>query len=241
MQRPQFIPHWIVPRVLRSSGTLRTTATLVSHLLRDYGWLRSIREGKSVDASGKPIPWFTYPAIDYIRQLDLSEKTIFEWGSGFSTLFWSARAKYVISVETDPLWYSILKPRLTSNCELVLVGPGVEQYASLINNRNKFDVIIVDGIGESRAACSKAAIPNLRPGGLIILDNSDLWLTSSQILRDSGLIQVDFTGFAPLNVHCHTTSLYFSRDFNFSPLGGHQPHKSSAQPAEPWCESTYET
>ena len=71
-----------------------------------------------VDAAGKPIPWFTYPAIDYIRQLDLSEKTIFEWGAGFSTLFWSSRAKSVISVETDPLWYSFLSrssPRTVSS------------------------------------------------------------------------------------------------------------------------------
>ena len=73
-----------------------------------------------------PIPWFTYPAIDYIRQLDLSEKTIFEWGAGFSTLFWSSRAKSVISVETDPLWYSLLKPQLASNCELILATREVE-------------------------------------------------------------------------------------------------------------------
>jgi hypothetical protein len=184
-----------------------------------------------------PIPWFTYPAIDYIRQLDLSGKTIFEWGAGFSTLFWSSRAKSVISVETDPLWYSILKPQLASNCELILAAREVEQYSSLIHNKNEFDVIIIDGTGESRAACSRAAIPNLRRGGLIILDNSDLWLTSSQILRDSGLIQVDFTGFAPMSDNCHTTSVYFSRDFNFVPLRGYQPHKSIAQPAEPWPDA----
>jgi hypothetical protein len=187
-----------------------------------------------VDAAGLPLPWFTYPAIDYIRQLDLSEKAIFEWGAGFSTLFWSYRAKSVISVETDPIWYSSLKPQLPSNCELILATREVENYSSLIQDKNGFDLIIIDGTGESRAACSRAAIANLRQGGMIILDNSDLWLTSSQILRDSGLIQVDFTGFAPMNSHCHTTSIYFSRDFNFVPLQGYQPHKSIGQPAEPW-------
>jgi hypothetical protein len=237
MRRPWYIPGWMIPRVLRSSSRLRATATVVSHLLQDYGWLRSVREGKVVDATGMPIPWFTYPAIDYIRQLDLSGKTIFEWGAGYSTLFWSSRAKSVISVETDPLWYSLLKPQLASNCELILATREVEQYSSLIQNKNGFDVIVIDGTGESRAACSRIAITNLRPGGLIILDNSDLWLTSSQILRDSGLIQVDFTGFAPMSAHCHTTSVYFSRDFNFVPLRRHQPHKSIAQPADPWLDA----
>jgi hypothetical protein len=234
IRRPRCIPHWMIPRALRSSSSIHATAIVVSHLLQDFGWLRSMRERKVIDAAGMPIPWFTYPAIDYIRQLDLSEKTIFEWGSGFSTLFWASRAKSVISVETDPLWHSLLKPQLASNCELILTTPEVEQYSSLIHNKNQFDVIIIDGTGDSRAACSRAAIPNLRRGGLIILDNSDLWLTSSQILRDGGLIQVDFTGFAPMSAHCHTTSIYFSRDFNFVPLRGYQPHKSIAQPSEPW-------
>ena len=234
MRRPRYIPHWIIPRTLRSGGSVHATATVISHLLQDYGWLRSVRERKVIDADGMPIPWFTYPAIDYIRQLDFSEKTIFEWGAGFSTLFWSSRAKCVISVETDPLWHSLLKPQLGPNCELILATREVKQYSCLIHNKNQFDVIIIDGIGESREACSRTAIPNLRRGGLIILDNSDLWLASAQILRDSGLIQVDFTGFSPMGAHCSTTSIYFSRDFNFVPLGGYQPHKSFAQPAEPW-------
>lgn|SRR5262249_13917201 len=234
MRRPRHIANWMVPRVFRSGSRLRATAAVVSHLLQDYGWLRSLREAKAVDAAGTPIPWFTYPAIDYIRQLDLSEKTIFEWGAGFSTLFWSSRAKSVTSIETDPFWYSFLKPQLGSNCELILATDEVRQYSSLIYNKNEFDVIVIDGTGESRKACCAAALRNLRPGGLIILDNSDLLLASSQILRDGGLIQVDFTGFAPMCTHCHTTSIYFSRDFNFTPLRGYQPHKSNAQPSELW-------
>jgi hypothetical protein len=141
----------------------------------------------------------------------------------------------VTSIETDPQWYSLLKPQLGSNCELILSTRDVKPYSSLIYDKNKFDVIIIDGTGESRVSCSKAAIANLRPGGLIVLDNSDLLLKSSQVLRDSGLIQVDFTGFAPMSAHCHTTSVFFSRDFNFVPLGGYQPHKSVAQPAKPWA------
>jgi hypothetical protein len=231
------IPGWMRPSALRSGSVPRSSASIISHLLMDYGWLRSLRERKCVDASGMPIPWFTYPATDYIRQLDLSEKTVFEWGAGFSTIFWSSRAKMVIAVETDPEWYSSLKPLLATNCELILSTCDVEQYSAIIHNRNEFDVIVVDGIGEGRAACCRAAISHLRRGGLIILDNSDLWLTSSQILRDSGLIEVDFTGFSPLNTHCSTTSLYFSRDFNFIPLRGYQPHKSVAQPAEPWPDA----
>ena len=151
-------PALVIPRVLRSGSLPRTVTTAVSHLLQDYGWFRSVREGKVIDAAGMPIPWFTYPAIDYVRQLDLSEKAIFEWGAGFSTLFWSSRAKTVTSIETDPLWYSLLKPQLGSNCELILSTRDVKQYSSLIYDKNEFDVIIIDGTGESRVSCSRAAI-----------------------------------------------------------------------------------
>ena len=34
-----------------SQWQLRTIAAVVSHLFLDYGWLRSVREGKGVDAA----------------------------------------------------------------------------------------------------------------------------------------------------------------------------------------------
>src|SRR5262245_31531933 len=69
-----------------------------------YGHLKSVRAGRSVDAAGRPIPWYTYPAIEYLRQLDLSEKTVFEYGSGNSTLFWAECAARVVTVEDDERW-----------------------------------------------------------------------------------------------------------------------------------------
>src|SRR5688572_10403591 len=55
----------------------------------------------SSGCSGQPIPWYTYPAIEFIRQLDFSQSTVFEYGSGNSTMFWAASAARVISVEED--------------------------------------------------------------------------------------------------------------------------------------------
>src|SRR5262245_48668699 len=49
MRRPQYIPPWMIPQALRSGSRLRTSATVVSHLLQDYSWLRSLLEGKGLD------------------------------------------------------------------------------------------------------------------------------------------------------------------------------------------------
>ena len=35
-----------------------------------YGHLRTIARNECVDAEGRPIPWYTYPALEFIRQLD---------------------------------------------------------------------------------------------------------------------------------------------------------------------------
>ena len=49
------------------------------------GMYRSARIGESVDCHGNPQPWYTYPAIEYLKGRDLSGKDVFEFGSGYST------------------------------------------------------------------------------------------------------------------------------------------------------------
>jgi hypothetical protein len=232
--RPRFITSFLVPKALRAGGVARSTVQIVSHILNDYGWLRSMKHGRSVDAQGEPIPWFTYPANDFIKQLDLSDLSVFEYGSGYSTLFWAKRCKNIVSIEFDKGWFQELSSLAPSNAELIFSPRDVETYVNQIAHRGMFDVIVIDGTGESRLPCCRIAPNHLAKRGLIILDNSDLWPESAAALRGAGLIQADFTGLAPLSSHWHTTSVFFSRQYDIQPLNGRQPHKSAAQPAQPW-------
>ena len=83
----------------------------------------------------------------------------------------------------------------------------------------KYDVIVVDG--KRRAECAANAVKVLAAGGLVILDDSDRINTSLEYfnavkyLREANLLQVDFYGFCPMNNYTKTTSLFFSRDFDF--------------------------
>jgi len=43
------------------------------------------------------------------------------------------------------------------------------------------------------------------------------------MLREHNLIQVDFSGFGPCNNYTWTTSLFFSRNFNFKTSCFNQP------------------
>ena len=71
---------------------------------KDFAIERTIDEKVCVDRDGNPLPWYTYPAIEYLSQFDYGEKTIFEFGCGYSSLFWAERAAKVISIEDNPEW-----------------------------------------------------------------------------------------------------------------------------------------
>src|SRR5438270_13891504 len=65
-----------------------------------YGQMKSMRKLLSVDQNGDPVPWFTYPAIEHLKQLDFTGKRILEYGSGYSTLLCAHRPADVIALET---------------------------------------------------------------------------------------------------------------------------------------------
>jgi hypothetical protein len=178
-----------------------------------------------LDGRRNPQPWYTYPALEYLKQLDFSDKVVFEYGCGHSTLFWARRAARVVSVEHNPAWYDRVRPLLPETCELLLEQES-DSYAKTAGRfSQRFDVIVIDGLvtGRTRLKCARAAVLALRPGGMIILDNSNWLPESSRYLRESGLLEVDMTGFAPINAYTCTTSFYFHRAFDFQPLEDRQP------------------
>jgi hypothetical protein len=205
---------------------LRSTAKVTGILWRGQGYLRSVANQRCVDASGAPLPWYTYPAIEFLRQLDFSTKSVFEYGSGYSTLFWGGRARDVVSVEHSVEWFDIVKQQLPPNCRL-MIEPDPAAYVRAIELTDKtYDVVVVDGLvpKRARAQCAVLALRHLAPGGMIVLDNSDYLPGSTALLRLAGLIEVDLSGLGPCNEYAWTTSLFLTRDYAFQPVGGRQPH-----------------
>ena len=203
-------------------GPLRTLGAfqLLQILEKGQGHATSRRTQTCVDAAGQPIPWFTYPAIEYLRQFDLRDRRVFEWGSGNSSLFLAQRTKEVRSIEHDRAWAERATEKL-SNLRVEWVPP--DAYAEAIDRDDSiYDLIVVDAV--ERPRCAAAALKHLAPGGLVILDNADWFPNSAKTLREAGLLQVDMHGFGPINDYTWTTSFFFSRDCHLEPLGGLQPH-----------------
>ncbi|MVM38059.1 SAM-dependent methyltransferase [Spirosoma sp. HMF3257] len=190
-------------------------------LSRKYGHYKSASLWQSINKDGQPIPWYSYPMIEYIQQLDCSQKTVFEYGSGNSTLFWASRSKHVVAIEDDPTWYAQIKPKLPANVTYLLVDNKEAYVQAIMQFETPFDVIIVDG--SHRYDCTHKARPQLSATGFMILDNSDWFIESAAFLRSTDLIEVDMAGFNPINGYATTTSIFLTRQVSLAPAGDKQP------------------
>lgn len=123
-------------------------------------------------------PYFIHEAILKLEELIEPGWTVFEWGSGSSTLWLGADmlVKSAVSLEHDREWYEKTRAELeryvVDNVELILaeLGGPYETYISRYP-MECFDLVLVDG--RNRATCLCNAIPHLAPGGLLVLDDSD--------------------------------------------------------------------
>jgi len=181
----------------------------------EYGHSLSIKTGKPVNKEGQPLPWFTYSSINFLSSLDLSDKDVLEWGSGNSSLFLAERVKSIVSIESDQTWFEEVSKKKFSNQEILFAS--LDEYEFKPEKIDKkFDVVIVDG--EKRYECAKEIHKYLKDDGIVILDNSDWYKNSAKIIRDLGLIQTDFSGFGPINNYTWTTSVFFTRKYDFKPI-----------------------
>jgi len=187
-------------------------------LFNDKGLLNSIINELPLDGKGIPIPWYTYPIIDYLNQLDFSQCSALEFGSGYSTLFWSNVAHKVFCVERSKSWYfKILKEIDSDNIEILLIEDSTKYVEFLKSiSKQKFDVVIIDGRDRFRTATY--AHYALKSGGVLIFDNSDWYPASCTFLRDKKYTQVDFCGFGPINNYTWCTSIFFKESIKI-------PHK----------------
>ncbi|MEX2564720.1 MAG: hypothetical protein WD431_02105 [Cyclobacteriaceae bacterium] len=140
------------------------------------------------------VPWITFEGIDYLINLIKPDMKVFEFGSGGSTKFFVSRVKEIHSVEHDKIWFNLVKKETGGFHNLKLnLKKGEEKpfkgekfvsdedddpldygnYANMVLDFDDqyFDLIFIDG--KARKACIKNAIPKLKNGGYLILDNSN--------------------------------------------------------------------
>jgi predicted O-methyltransferase YrrM len=125
----------------------------------------------------RPVPWLTEGAIEFLESY-LKEKPnakILEFGSGASTVWLAAKCGLLISVDHSQKWHEIVKNEIhhsgkNKHVKLLLRE---RPYFTLANKFQDeyFDLVLIDG--RDRVGCIQASIPKLKPGGILLLDNSE--------------------------------------------------------------------
>lgn len=179
--------------------------------LASIGWFKAFDSHQAVDAQGRPLPWVTYSFIDFIKTRLNKDLTIFEYGSGNSTLFYADRVKKVVSVEHDEAWYQHIVQEKAPNSEMIFTnlekGGEYSQKAGLLGE--KFDVIIVDG--RDRVNCCKFSINALSEHGVLVLDDSEreIYDEARFFLKKQGFKELPFTGISPGLFYNKATSVFY--------------------------------
>jgi len=213
----KFLPPYLW-NPIRSAGTAVIGPSLFAYRT---GYWRSAFKRAAVSRKNQPLPWYTYPAIDFLKYRNYEGKSVLEFGGGQSTLWWAERADKVVTFEGDQQWFLQLKGKIPQNVELSYVSmesreKNIEGVRNLmLESQGKYDVIVIDGL--YRCDMIKFATACLKDDGIIICDDSE-GFGFYEGFKDSGLSRVDFFGNAPGVVLPHCTSIYYnSASFVFKP------------------------
>jgi len=143
-------------------------------------------------------PWITFRAERFLRKILRKDMMVFEYGSGSSTMYFARRVAQVFSTEHHPGWYEhirqILDEHSVNNVDYRLIEPDTpdgnqrtgylsrhhlyknkrfERYVKNIDAfpDGYFDLVMIDG--RARTECIAHAKNKIKPGGYLVVDNSE--------------------------------------------------------------------
>lgn len=197
------------PKVLSALISLRAWGYLL-----DMGWFNSFKSSKPIDKKGNPIPWFSYPAVEFLSERISKEMKVFEFGSGNSTLFFSKRVNQVVSAEHSKDWYDKISKQTPQNSKIIYTkAEHPNEYLDALKMCNqKFDIIIVDGI--YRNECLAESISYLSDGGVIILDDSERleYSAGTDKIIKQNFKRLDFWGISAGYLYRKSTSIFYKEE-----------------------------
>ncbi len=152
-------------------------------------------------------PWLTPRAVAYLEQSLQSDFSGLEYGSGRSTAWFARHVRHLTSVEHNDAWYARVRGELDStglqNVNYQLFPKPSQSLSFEEKLRSDYvraddgfqpgslNFALVDGI--ERPACAIRAIPLLKNGGLLIIDDANhyipcnSWAPNTRSFKDGPL------------------------------------------------------
>ena len=171
------------------------------------------------------LPWWSYKSVKKVQSLLNNNQTVFEWGSGGSTIFLCHRVKSIISVENDHNWTTKVNSALSSlnvkNATVIQKEINLQSaecflkcpYAKGISD--KFDIIVIDGedhfnsesLWSARENCFELSQQAINDEGIIIVD--DAWRYTSILDNSKAKKILKLESIGPCRLGVTRTDLHF--------------------------------
>ena len=172
----------LASRIHLDSKTLWFITRHPQEIMRLLRWLRQ----QSAATMSLRSPWWPYNAIDWMAATLPPTAHVFEYGGGGSTLWLEDRGAAVTVAEHDRQWYEqlsgvlkpgtrlLFRPSLASGTITSVVSPGYfDAYVAAIDSEpdSSLDLVVIDG--RARVESARHAMPKVKPGGLLLFDDTD--------------------------------------------------------------------
>lgn len=117
------------------------------------------------------LPWYVRPSLNVLEGIDLSDKIVWEYGGGLSTVYYAKHAKEVYTVDWNTEWVENIKDTLAHHNLKATVynSQDLIEYVNMIDKAPKPDIIVIDG--SERDNCFFKALEIMNDGDLMIFDN----------------------------------------------------------------------
>ena len=137
-------------------------------------------------------PWLTPGAVAFLESRLKNDMSALELGSGRSTLWYASKVGRLLSVEHHAGWYESVNSELVRHdlrnvdyryvpldhpesdperFEYNLLPAYVAVVADCLDE--SLDFVVVDG--HYRSTCIMAALSKIKPGGLLLVDDANMW------------------------------------------------------------------
>jgi len=126
-------------------------------------------------------PAMSDEAIAFMESIITKDSRVLEFGSGGSTIWFSRRARFIISFESRANWYDAVKKRLEMrSCKNVDLRLDPDYFRRSYHDvEGKFDIILNDSViwidGKptlARLVCAASSYHLLNSGGYLIIDDA---------------------------------------------------------------------
>ncbi len=175
------------------------------------GWMQSLEAKKPTDHNGNPIPWMNYSVVNILEERLTKDLNLFEFGSGYSTLFYAKKVRAVTSVEYDDGWLNIIKSQVPDNVNMIFKQQDVDgDYCRVINStQEKYDVVIVDG--RDRVNCIKQSVLSLSASGVMLLDDSqrERYQEGIDFAKSHGFKALNLEGLKATGTEVDRTTIFY--------------------------------